>query len=93
MGPRPNGRGKWTSINASSICRRCVNGAAAKRPRKAGSVRLDKRVGKERQWGRGQTAAESFLWHGRGQIYLCVNGAAAKRPRKAAQWRAACSFA
>ena len=38
----------------------------------------------ERQWGRGQTAAESragLTWRPR---MTCVNGAAARRPRKAA---------
>ena len=58
MGPRPNGRGKaMPKPKAPSIG--SVNGAAAKRPRKD----LAKHYGRQRlmrQWGRGQTAAESF---------------------------------
>ena len=57
MGPRPNGRGKridssWLWLGAG------VNGAAAKRPRKVGALGGEG-YGVERQWGRGQTAAES----------------------------------
>ena len=35
-----------------------------------------------RQWGRGQTAAESWRYKRRCRQSACVNGAAAKRPRK-----------
>ena len=57
MGPRPDGRGKkkthfWTGLILS------VNGAAARRPRKA-SAFSDCSMAYRRQWGRGQTAAES----------------------------------
>ena len=57
MGPRPNGRGK-AALKASSLRASRVNGAAAKRPRKveAGRALIGKSL---RQWGRGQTAAES----------------------------------
>ena len=58
MGPRPDGRGK--SARPKDPLRRCrgVNGAAARRPRKA-CGRVGPLVGQRRQWGRGQTAAES----------------------------------
>ena len=89
----------------------CVNGAAAKRPRKEENLaehanpviasmgprpngrgkswRLGGRgISPPRQWGRGQTAAESPR-PGRPELGdTCVNGAAAKRPRKAAGPRA-----
>ena len=85
---------------------RCVNGAAARRPRKVqfgrvcrghhlasmgprpdGRGKAAKRRASAaplpRQWGRGQTAAESRLSPRRPDTVCCVNGAAARRPRKA----------
>ena len=59
MGPRPDGRGKTLS---GPPCRlsRGVNGAAARRPRKAQIVESQPDGSIRRQWGRGQTAAESM---------------------------------
>ena len=57
MGPRPNGRGKSRRRRRRCLAGR-VNGAAAKRPRKAPGGRHAVRPAAARQWGRGQTAAE-----------------------------------
>ena len=61
MGPRPNGRGKWPAAAQPPEPGRRVNGAAAKRPRKDVYGELFDMSKIERQWGRGQTAAESRL--------------------------------
>ena len=58
MGPRPNGRGKSSSSPSRPPTTR-VNGAAAKRPRKDQICVLFLHGVLLRQWGRGQTAAES----------------------------------
>ena len=58
MGPRPNGRGKLKSTILEVITRG-VNGAAAKRPRKVALPWVLAVLAWRRQWGRGQTAAES----------------------------------
>ena len=60
-----------------------VNGAAAKRPRKADARRAAALPRPQRQWGRGQTAAERRSMERLSMRPLSVNGAAAKRPRKA----------
>ena len=39
----------------------CVNGAAARRPRKDALSRYERNAAEERQWGRGQTAAERVI--------------------------------
>ena len=57
MGPRPDGRGK-AKIRSACRARISVNGAAARRPRKAGRSPCARRACATRQWGRGQTAAE-----------------------------------
>ena len=83
MGPRPDGRGKLSTwCLAPRPCFR-VNGAAARRPRKAASSRGATEC-LERQWGRGQTAAESSGFLSRLKGESSVNGAAARRPRKGA---------
>ena len=107
MGPRPNGRGKGIAEEGMPPAGSCVNGAAAKRPRKvpqglarqlrfcgvngAAAKRPRKGAGGVgfrtgqclRQWGRGQTAAESRQTSSAVRaVQSCVNGAAAKRPRK-----------
>ena len=104
MGPRPDGRGKLAPQPGSTWCRG-VNGAAARRPRKARicqrhrtcslasmGPRPDGRgktlnsvwpvICPPRQWGRGQTAAESRAQGGTRRPGSRVNGAAARRPRK-----------
>ena len=59
-----------------------VNGAAARRPRK-GNGALPALSARRRQWGRGQTAAESGREHVRRNFQLDASmGAAARRPRK-----------
>ena len=58
MGPRPNGRGKQRRGALAPRARARVNGAAAKRPRKAGWWYGPVTSSRPRQWGRGQTAAE-----------------------------------
>ena len=64
-----------------------VNGAAARRPRKGVQVAvLDHRT-RRRQWGRGQTAAESRRLPAMRGPPASVNGAAARRPRKARNHR------
>ena len=63
MGPRPDGRGKCEPSRAVSPAPR-VNGAAARRPRKA-RPRPPALASILRQWGRGQTAAESWRHQGR----------------------------
>ena len=60
-----------------------VNGAAAKRPRKAPPRKRWLERHPRRQWGRGQTAAERGKGAGPRPWPRRVNGAAAKRPRKA----------
>ena len=83
MGPRPNGRGKsGRALPRASITSR-VNGAAAKRPRKGVATVTCLYVSFLRQWGRGQTAAESSRRDPQLYCQGRVNGAAAKRPRKA----------
>ena len=81
MGPRPNGRGKVGRRYWGCEVDERVNGAAAKRPRKA-AARPAGRGCRPRQWGRGQTAAESVGSVGSVDALPRVNGAAAKRPRK-----------
>ena len=58
MGPRPDGRGKGREPPAAGAVG-SVNGAAARRPRKDIEGCRDGRWAHKRQWGRGQTAAES----------------------------------
>ena len=59
MGPRPDGRGKKSPAQSFCSGRPSVNGAAARRPRKARATTGTTDPCTERQWGRGQTAAES----------------------------------
>ena len=81
MGPRPDGRGKAGGAQSPSARAGSVNGAAARRPRKGRPHPCIFR-GSRRQWGRGQTAAESVRRARRRRAGWCVNGAAARRPRK-----------
>ena len=62
---------------------RAFNGAAAKRPRKVAAANPEAAAANRLQWGRGQTAAESYLVATTCRTFLSFNGAAAKRPRKA----------
>ena len=106
MGPRPNGRGKAARLTHSPPSLTSVNGAAAKRPRKVAPIVKQKNMfdtsvngaaakrprkarrhavftcRRQRQWGRGQTAAESATRRPFPGMLAGVNGAAAKRPRK-----------
>ena len=59
MGPRPDGRGKPCCGQRLQKKRPGVNGAAARRPRKGGGRPRMSASKRRRQWGRGQTAAES----------------------------------
>ena len=56
------GRGQTAAesgnLSAAFVALACVNGAAARRPRKDISVYEQARLKSQRQWGRGQTAAE-----------------------------------
>ena len=81
MGPRPDGRGKPVPAPAAPPPL-SVNGAAARRPRKASIPKTRRTFEFERQWGRGQTAAESCRRGRRRRLAERVNGAAARRPRK-----------
>ena len=84
MGPRPNGRGKQAA-QTGFLAR--MTASMGPRPNGRGKRVLATADAPERQrqWGRGQTAAESRRWSGRVSCAICVNGAAAKRPRKAGQ--------
>ena len=82
MGPRPDGRGKQLAVGVLAKPQVGVNGAAARRPRKGaggGGACVRSCL---RQWGRGQTAAESGMTDEIDRIVSSVNGAAARRPRK-----------
>ena len=87
MGPRPDGRGKAPQ----AVRQDCADQASmGPRPDGRGKGRVCDHdlIRHVRQWGRGQTAAES----GRQSCAArtaggSVNGAAARRPRKASLWR------
>ena len=65
MGPRPDGRGKQPAAVEAEPRLAGVNGAAARRPRKERHPHLTVVAAAARQWGRGQTAAESSIrWAG-----------------------------
>ena len=88
MGPRPDGRGKRCAPPVRLNSTRSVNGAAARRPRKGRHRRPAHNGLASRQWGRGQTAAESWISCSTVCRRNRVNGAAARRPRKGlCAWR------
>src|SRR5437762_3559812 len=62
--------------------RRCFNGAAARKPRKAPGHGLVPTRGGSLQWGRGSKAAERNPTRTFAPIPQCFNGAAARKPRK-----------
>ena len=81
MGPRPDGRGKTLASRSALMAWKASmgprpDGRGKTRPRRAGHARS------QRQWGRGQTAAESGRRVVRVIPEISVNGAAARRPRK-----------
>ena len=83
MGPRPNGRGKSGLVDMQDDL---TGSSMGPRPNGRGK-RIEMLPQWARcllQWGRGQTAAESF-WHRAPPLRALAffNGAAAKRPRKA----------
>ena len=84
MGPRPDGRGKLRPPSAP--CPSPMPASMGPRPDGRGKRRCAARSGRcapWRQWGRGQTAAESSRRRCALAVgYNCVNGAAARRPRK-----------
>ena len=82
MGPRPDGRGKVASSVNTQWSSESVNGAAARRPRKVTARGIWQSTPPQRQWGRGQTAAERLGSWGACRGAARVNGAAARRPRK-----------
>ena len=82
MGPRPDGRGK-TDGNAYILALHPAS--MGPRPDGRGKAAPLRAFGPPppRQWGRGQTAAESMSSTAITTAAVSVNGAAARRPRKA----------
>ena len=83
MGPRPDGRGKMLAAPFSEAILFASMGPRPDGRGKMTKARADV-IARQRQWGRGQTAAESL---GPGRSHTRpprVNGAAARRPRKVA---------
>ena len=82
MGPRPDGRGRFTSSSAHMWLIRRQWG----RGRMAAEGDRGTRIScwmNQRQWGRGRMAAEGLLKAPRPPVVARVNGAAAGWPRKA----------
>ena len=82
MGPRPDGRGKLPR-RAQAARITCVNGAAARRPRKGPARRRSRTTERCVNGAAARRPRKANGAPGAARPPPCVNGAAARRPRKA----------